>query len=336
MTLDFRLEQRDAAHGADHGGAAGHVVFHLLHAIGGLDGNAAGIKSDALSDQTQHRIRGRIRQVRIAIRSMREVRPSLAATPQKAPIFNSLILSAPYTSHFQARLPAPSCARARQASVGVMRLPGSFTNSRVKFCDSPMMRASSIAFCKSGLVAARDHRHGNRSSDPCDRSCRCRDRNCRRMRLRRSPSPLVRHRCFRQAREMRKLRMPFGLRIASGSAASLRNSEAVKVLRLAAADQQQALRFQLRGMMQQSCFENLAGISPLDDLAGGSLIAVSLVSMRLRAFLLSHRSRPPRPGIRFQLQQDLQEKDLFSWIVTVSMGGREKCKPDGRSSSERF
>ena len=35
-----------------------------------------------------------------------------------------------------------------------MRLEGSFTRSRVKFCDSPTMRASSIAFCKLGLIAA--------------------------------------------------------------------------------------------------------------------------------------------------------------------------------------
>ena len=51
----FRLQQRDGAHGADHGGAAGHVVLHFFHAVGGLDGNAAGIEGDAFADQSQHR-----------------------------------------------------------------------------------------------------------------------------------------------------------------------------------------------------------------------------------------------------------------------------------------
>ena len=41
-----------------------------------------------------------------------------------------------------------------------MRLEGSFTSSRVKFCDSPMMRASSSARCSLALVAAGDDREG--------------------------------------------------------------------------------------------------------------------------------------------------------------------------------
>ena len=59
VTFHLRLEQRDRAHGADHGGAAGHVVFHLLHAVGGLDGNAAGVEGNAFADQSQHRLFGR-------------------------------------------------------------------------------------------------------------------------------------------------------------------------------------------------------------------------------------------------------------------------------------
>ena len=37
----------------EHGRAAGHVVLHLLHAVGGLDGDAAGVEGDALADQSQ-------------------------------------------------------------------------------------------------------------------------------------------------------------------------------------------------------------------------------------------------------------------------------------------
>src|SRR5271169_2768938 len=51
--LHFGLEQSNRAHGSDHGGGAGHVVFHFLHAVGGLDGDAAGVKGDAFADQAE-------------------------------------------------------------------------------------------------------------------------------------------------------------------------------------------------------------------------------------------------------------------------------------------
>ena len=49
----FGLEQGDGAHGAEHGRAAGHVVLHLLHVVGGLDGDAAGVEGDAFADQAE-------------------------------------------------------------------------------------------------------------------------------------------------------------------------------------------------------------------------------------------------------------------------------------------
>ena len=55
--LHLRLESGDGAHGSDHGGAAGHVVLHLLHALGGLDGDAAGVKGNALANQSENRLR---------------------------------------------------------------------------------------------------------------------------------------------------------------------------------------------------------------------------------------------------------------------------------------
>ena len=51
---DFGLEQGNGAHGADHGCAAGHVVLHLLHVVGGLDGDAAGVEGDALADEAEY------------------------------------------------------------------------------------------------------------------------------------------------------------------------------------------------------------------------------------------------------------------------------------------
>ena len=54
MTFDWRLQLGDGPHGADHGSAARHVVLHLLHAVGGLDGDSPGIEGDALPDQAEH------------------------------------------------------------------------------------------------------------------------------------------------------------------------------------------------------------------------------------------------------------------------------------------
>ena len=52
---DRGFQVSDGTHGAEHGGAAAHVVLHQFHTIGGLDGNAAGIKGDGLADQAEHR-----------------------------------------------------------------------------------------------------------------------------------------------------------------------------------------------------------------------------------------------------------------------------------------
>ena len=47
------LELGDGAHGRDHGGGACHVVLHLVHAVGGLDGDAAGVEGDAFADEAE-------------------------------------------------------------------------------------------------------------------------------------------------------------------------------------------------------------------------------------------------------------------------------------------
>ena len=55
MTFTFGLSRGDRLHRADHGCAAGHVVLHLLHAVAGLDGDAAGVEGNAFADQAHHR-----------------------------------------------------------------------------------------------------------------------------------------------------------------------------------------------------------------------------------------------------------------------------------------
>ncbi len=54
------LQLGDGSHRRNHRRAAGHVVFHLVHVLGGLDGDAAGIEGDSLAHQAQNR-RGRRR-----------------------------------------------------------------------------------------------------------------------------------------------------------------------------------------------------------------------------------------------------------------------------------
>src|SRR6185295_9803101 len=52
--FDFRLEQSNSAHGTDHGRATGHVIFHLLHTVSGLDGDSTGIEGNAFAHQPEH------------------------------------------------------------------------------------------------------------------------------------------------------------------------------------------------------------------------------------------------------------------------------------------
>src|SRR5271170_1093105 len=52
---DRRLQIGDGAHGAEHGGAAAHVVLHFFHVVGGLDGNTAGIEGDGFADEAENR-----------------------------------------------------------------------------------------------------------------------------------------------------------------------------------------------------------------------------------------------------------------------------------------
>ncbi len=47
------LQLGNGAHGADGGRRTSHVVLHLLHTVGGLDRDAAGIERDAFADQGQ-------------------------------------------------------------------------------------------------------------------------------------------------------------------------------------------------------------------------------------------------------------------------------------------
>src|SRR5207244_7435498 len=51
-----RLARRQRMHQPDHAGRAAHVAFHVFHAGGALDGNAAGIEANALADESNRLI----------------------------------------------------------------------------------------------------------------------------------------------------------------------------------------------------------------------------------------------------------------------------------------
>ena len=84
---DRRLQQRDRAQRGDHGGAAGHVVLHPLHAVGRLDRDAAGVERDALADQAEDEVGRRAGRLvarapaSAAARRCRGPRPAAAPCP---------------------------------------------------------------------------------------------------------------------------------------------------------------------------------------------------------------------------------------------------------------
>ena len=157
---DRRLQLRKRPHRADHGRAARHVVLHLLHAVGRLDGDAAGVEGDALADQAQvapwplRRSPGGS-----AARSGTGGSALPCATPSSAPMPSCSHAVAVQHFALQARLRRPSRARARPAACGVRRLAGSLTSSRAKFCASADDAAALQRRFEPGAVAHRHREH---------------------------------------------------------------------------------------------------------------------------------------------------------------------------------
>ena len=86
-------------HGADHGRAARHVVLHLLHAVGRLDGDAAGVERDALAHQAQVRAALRLLAGGSGSRSAPGGSALPCATPSSAPMPSFSICAWSSTSH---------------------------------------------------------------------------------------------------------------------------------------------------------------------------------------------------------------------------------------------
>ena len=133
------LEQRDRAHRADDGGAAGHVVLHPLHAVGRLDRDAAGVEGDALADEAEHRRRRRARRIVPHARSRAAARRCRAR--RRAAVPSRAARSPSRRGPRRARPASFAIAAARSANTrGVSTFDGSFASSRARLLDSPRMR----------------------------------------------------------------------------------------------------------------------------------------------------------------------------------------------------
>ena len=133
---DRRVEQRDGAHGADDGGAAGHVVLHPLHAVRRLDRDAAGVERDALPDQSQDRRVGRAG--RLVAQHDQARRLDAAARDARAAVPCRDARSPSRRGSRRATPAARAMSAARSANTrGVSTFDGSLAKPRARLLDSP-------------------------------------------------------------------------------------------------------------------------------------------------------------------------------------------------------
>ena len=125
-----RLEPRQRAHRAGHRRTARHVVLHPLHAVGGLDGNAAGVERNALPDEPQHRPPGRRRR---AMAEHDHARRFGTALPDRQQHAHAQIANLSVVKHLDVQTDAGRGLRRHAAanSRGVRMLAGSLASARV-------------------------------------------------------------------------------------------------------------------------------------------------------------------------------------------------------------
>ena len=149
---DGRAEQRDGAHGADDGRAAGHVVLHPLHAVGRLDRDAAGVERDALPDQPEDRRAWRAGRLVLHARSRAAVRRCRARRRGAGPCRAA-------RSPFRRGLPPAALRPLRSAAArsaktrGVSTFDGSLQSARARLHESPRIRPRSTARSRSAARA---------------------------------------------------------------------------------------------------------------------------------------------------------------------------------------
>ncbi len=127
----FRREM--AAIAQSDGRAAGHVVLHLVHVLGRLDRDAAGVERDALADEPEH---GAVHRVLRLVPQHDEARRLLAAARDAEQQAHLQLGDRCLVEHLDAagRPPSAICAARSANTRGVRLLPGSFASSRAMLC----------------------------------------------------------------------------------------------------------------------------------------------------------------------------------------------------------
>ena len=176
LSFGFSLPIADIA--AITRGAAGHVVLHLFHALGGLDRDAAGIERDALADEREQLF---ARWVAV-IAHDDELGRLHAALRDREKRAHALLARARFVEDLDLE-PGLLCDGAASSAkrVGVMSLAGVMANRRARLTASPSDRPARDAALEFGLVEIlRNDRR--RSSSRCGVPAALDRASCRRLR----------------------------------------------------------------------------------------------------------------------------------------------------------
>ena len=182
-----RAKARDGTHRGKNGCAAGHVVLHLVHVLGRLDRDAAGVERDALANQPEYRLLRRRISARAAARPRAAVPALPRATPRSRPILSSAMRFSSSTSTARPAslaMPAARSAKTRGVRVLPARSPARAPDSCIR-----RERGRARAPRLNGVgVAADTQRHRVEPDDAADRrSCTRHLRNWQERRPRQAP-----------------------------------------------------------------------------------------------------------------------------------------------------
>ena len=123
--LDRQAQGGDEARALDHRRAAAHVHLHVLHAAGGLDGDAAAVEGHRLAHQARGPRRGGRRAwAGSAARSCAGRSSEPRATPSSAPALSLRRAFSSSTSHSSPGVASASAAACSASAVGVRWLAG--------------------------------------------------------------------------------------------------------------------------------------------------------------------------------------------------------------------
>ena len=210
-----------------------------------------------------------------------------------------------------------------------MRLEGSLTRSRVKFCDSPMMRASSSAACSLALIAVGDHGELVDLLILAIALVGSRRRSCRRRRLRRSALTASRRSAPICGAAKAKLRRPRDFQRAHGGSGQRRKSKPEKIRALPPPSSSRRLAFRPAGWWRSVISQVLPVTSPLAMTSAAAFFdgVVGDVNARRRVCPSRRDRARPRPDIRFPAGRIAEERLVFmSFPFSSATAETARCR----------